>query len=345
MEPIPLWKGQILLAETDDLSLCQPECSADYAAVLAATPQQLSKVVKTVQKSIPVGYVIEGIAGPEPVSGTCPHPTEALIGRYRNILRRGIPEQADFLYLRGNDSFASLRCAVLAATDLTGRTIMAEVSVVADGMLPFGTDIVAAIAVLQNIGVSTVIVSGTCPQDVADALEKCAPYARLSLGARIDADWLQAGIPLTNTELYLPRRAQDAAALSQALHGYGGAVRVERTLDDTLLAADGTNAHFILPMIDISSELSCDSHLGELLLEAEDDAGALKIRLDEEEDLVCFEEHVFMLARPISLYAEQPELLEKALRIFPGRALYDGTWEINPRVLKYFSRKYGMICL
>lgn len=345
MEPIPLCKGQLILAETHDLAVYQGACGADCAAALAPSAGACMPVAEAVRESVPVGCVVEGIPGPEGVSGGQPHPTEALIGQYKDLLRQGIPEQADFLYLRGTDSFASLRCAVLAATDLTGRSIMAEVPVGADGVLPFGTDIVAAVAVLQRIGVGTVIVSGEAAQDVADALARCAPYARVSLGARVDPSWLAGDVRFTNAELYVPRRAEDIGALRAALAAYTGAVQVPRDHDGLLIAPDGTNTHFIDPMIDISDGIECDSHLGELLLAAEDGSGAYKILLQEEEDLICFEEHVFMLARPVCLCTEQPELLEKALRIYPGRALYDGTWELDARLTRYFSEKYGMICL
>lgn len=345
MEPIPLQKGQLILAETDDLSVYQRACGPDCAAALAPTAEQCMHVAEAVRETVPVGCVIGCLPGPGEVSGEEPHPTEALIERYKDILRGGIPERADFLYLRGTDSFASLRCAVLAVTDLSGRSIMAELPVGPEGVLPFGTDIVAAIAVLQCIGVSTVIVSGKTAQDVADALEQCAPYVRVSLGVCVEPDWLAEGICFTNAELYVPRRAADIGAVREALRSYRGAVQVPRDREDMLIAPDGKHAHFIDPMIDISGELACDGHLGELLLEAEDESGALKIRLSEEEDLICFEEHVFMLARPVSLHAEPPELLEKALRVYPGRALYDGTWELDPRLSKYFSQKYGMICL
>ena len=52
-----------------------------------------------------------------------------------------------------------------------------------------------------------------------------------------------------------------------------------------------------------------------------------------------------LLSRPVCLCAEDPELLEKALRIYVGLALYDGTWEQDPAVVKYFCEKYGMIWL
>lgn len=34
-----------------------------------------------------------------------------------------------------------------------------------------------------------------------------------------------------------------------------------------------------------------------------------------------------MISRPVCLCAENADLLEQGLRVFPGLALYDGTWE------------------
>ena len=344
MEPIPLHGAQVILPAQDDLNAYRA-LGPDVAAAVAGAPALCAGVAEAVREQVPVGLAVDGLPGPDARDGAEPRPTEALIAQYKAALRQGIPAQADFLYLRGTDSFASLRCAVLAVTDLSGRAIMAEVPVAPDGVLPFGTDIVAAVGILQRIGVSTVILSGETAQDVSDALAKCAPYARVSLGARIDPDWVRCGVTYPNAELFVPRSATDTAALRESLRGYTPVRAVARDHDDFLLAPDGTNAHFLDPLVDISDEIEVGGRLSERLLEAEDDAGALKLQFDGEEDLAVFEEQAFMLARPVCLCAEQPELLEAALRIYPGRALYDGTWPLDDRLVKYFSEKYGMIVL
>ncbi len=335
MEPIPLWGGYLIVPETA-AAACGDEC----AAALAASAQDCEAVAEAVDGRVPVGMVLDCLHGPDAST-----PTKALIAQYKEILKRGIPDAANLLYLRGTDCFASLRCAVLAATDVSGRTIMAELPVGREGVLPHGTDVVAAVGVLQHIGVSTVILTGETAQDVADALEKCAPYARIALGACVDAAWIEQGLPFPSAELFLPRAASETEAVRRALRSYVPAQPVPRDHDDFLLAPDGTNAHFLDPLVDISDEIEVGSRLSERLLEAEDDAGALKLQFETEDDLAVFESHVFMLARPVCLCAEQPELLEAALRIYPGRALYDGTWPLDAPLLKYFSEKYGMIVL
>ena len=97
--------------------------------------------------------------------------------------------------------------------------------------------------------------------------------------------------------------------------------------------------------VDISDEIECGPHLDEDLIEAEDDSGAFKLLLETEEDVVTLEESRYMISRPLCLCAESADLLEQGLRVFPGLALYDGTWEQEDAVISYFETKYGMIRL
>ena len=61
----------------------------------------------------------------------------------------------------------------------------------------------AAIGVLQRIGVTTVILRARSMEELSEALERTAPYARLSLGVCMHADWLSQ-TTLYNTEVIMP---------------------------------------------------------------------------------------------------------------------------------------------
>ncbi len=320
-------------------------CANAPAARLYHSPQDCAKA-REIQDGVAVGLVLTCLQGPAQVSAQQPRPTQALIAAHKEPLKNDAAAHADFIYLRASDTFASLRSAVLAATDVTNRPLMAEMKVDADGRLAFGTDIVAAVGVLQRIGVSTVVLKTDTWQALCAVLTKCAPYARISLGACIKQEWLgEEDFVLPNAELLLAYDAHDCGAWLQNHAAMQPMQHVPRDHDDFLLAPDGTNAHFLDPYVHISDEIVVSGHLGEHLLEAEEGAGALKLQFNDEEDLTAFEEQVFMIARPVCLCAQQPELLEEALRIYPGRALYDGTWPLEERLAKYFEMKYGMIIL
>lgn len=291
---------------------------------------------------LPVGLALE--CPPEPDAEHCERPiTMHYIEQCKEVFRPLLHDDAAFYYLHGAPTFPALRAAVLALGDLCGRTVIAELHVEDDeGHLPDGTDVRAAIGVLQRIGVTTVLISAHDPESLTQALEIAAPYARLSLGVCMHADWL-AQTTLYNTEIIVPDITE---AFVAALHGNQVACKtLPRDHDDFICAPDGKHAHFIAPTIDISDEIECGPHLDEDLIEAEDDSGAFKLLLETEEDVVTLEESRYMISRPLCLCAESADLLEQGLRVFPGLALYDGTWEQEDAVISYFETKYGMIRL
>lgn len=294
---------------------------------------------------LPVGLTLQ--CPPIPDVEDCGRPlTVHYMRRCKQAFRALLHDDAAFYCLRGAPTFAALRAAVLALGDLSGRTVIAELVVEDDeGRLSDGTDVRAAVGVLQRIGVTTVILTAHDPVSLTEALDMTAPYARLSLGVCVHSAWLRAQTQLYNTEIFLPTEHDDTARLLEAIDAHQCGTVVARDHDDFILAPDGKNAHFIDPTIDISDEIECGPRLEEALIEAEDDAGALKLVLETEDDVIALEEYWYMISRPLCLCAESAELLEQGLRVYPGLALYDGTWEQSDEVVHYLEQKYGLIRL
>ena len=192
---------------------------------------------------------------------------------------------------------------------------------------------------------TTVILRARSMEELSEALEKTAPYARLPLGVCAPAAWFDERRPLYNAEIAVPAENEHAETLLHVIDEKAVCLSIPRDHDDFILAPDGNNAHFIDPTIDISDEIECGPRLGEELIEAEDASGAFKLLLETEDDLVALEECRCMISRPVCLCAENADLLEQGLRVFPGLALYDGTWEQPDEVVHYWERKYGLVRL
>lgn len=341
MEPIPLCPRHVIATTEEDYALRARSPEALLGA-LADSPQMFERM-RAQEDGPPVGMTLTCPAFPqergEPV-------TERYIAHCKEVFHPRMHDKAAFYYLTGAESFRALRAAVLALTDITGRTIIAEVHAADESRMADGTDCLAAVGVLQRIGVSTVILCAAEAAHLEQALARIAPYARLSVGVRVPSRWLRENVALTNVEIALPVPQERAAEVWEALSSYAGCRMVRRDHDDMILAPDGRDAHFIHAVIDISDEIPCDHHLEETLLQIEDEeAAALKLMVGEEDDLYNLETDLYMLSRPVCLCAETPELLERALRIYHGLAIYDGTCAQDAAVLKYFSEKYGLICL
>jgi len=56
-------------------------------------------------------------------------------------------------------------------------------------------------------------------------------------------------------------------------------------------------------------------------------------------------EHQYLIRRPLCLCSDDPELFERAVRAFDGRAIYDGTCELTERHVAQMAAAYGLIRL
>lgn len=341
MESIPLCPRQVIAISQEDCALRQSAPEALLGA-LADSPETFTHMLAC-GNGLPVGIALQCPPFPEKRDKPV---TACYIAQCKQVFRTQMHDKAAFYYLIGVKNFRALRAAVLALTDMTGRTLVAELHTAEESRMEDGTDCLAAVGVLQRIGVSTVILRADEAVHLEDTLTRIAPHARLSLGVRVPSAWLHAHVTLTNTEIALPVPQESAAELWAALSAYAGCRAVRRDHDDMILAPDGRDAHFIHAVTDISDEIPCDHRLEQRLLDIEDEeAAALKLVLKEEDDLYNLETALYMLSRPVCLCAETPELLEKALRVYHGLAIDDGTCARDALISRYFSEKYGMICL
>ncbi len=340
---IPLChEPQIMLANADALRLCEKE-KKYFAGAVSHSVAECAEWKKRLP-GLPVGIALDCPAFPEPER--CGRPaTRHYIRLCKREFRHFMDNCASFYYLRSAADFASMRAAVLALGDICGCTLIAELPIEEGGLMADGTEICAAVGVLQRIGVTTVVLTAHDPSSLSEALGIVVPYARISLGACVHSAWLREKIPLYNTEVLLPADYDGEGRLLAALKSHSESYTVPRDHSGLILAPDGKNAHFISPTIDISDEIECGHRLEEALLEAEDDAGALKLLLETEDDVIALEEHWYMISRPVCLCAESAELLEQGLQVYPGLALYDGTWEQPDEMVKYWEQKYGLIRL
>ena len=206
-------KPQLLLNDPAAISLYHtaPE---KFAGALAPNAELCDAWAEELAP-LPVGLALA--CPPEPDAEHCERPiTMHYIEQCKEVFRPLLHDDAAFYYLHGAPTFPALRAAVLALGDLCGRTVIAELHVEDDeGHLPDGTDVRAAIGVLQRIGVTTVLISAHDPESLTQALEIAAPYARLSLGVCMHADWLSQTGSICRSAARQSGGVQNAAARSR----------------------------------------------------------------------------------------------------------------------------------
>jgi 5-methyltetrahydrofolate--homocysteine methyltransferase len=284
-------------------------------------------------------------------------------------------EQAKALEEAGADLFVvetmmtvpEARAAVLAVKSVSDKPVFVTFTCDKEGKTLTGTDVTAALMILQGMGVDAFGLNCSVgPEEMLVQLKRLAEYAEVPLIAKPNA-----GMPkiVDGKTIYdCPPEAfapivKDFASAGVAI--YGGCCGTEpehvKTLADAAKTADiklplafakrypdklplATEKELYLypASVGYQTVLSCSDGLSDAIEEEmEKSDPLLAIRIENQEQLSVFADHQFEMSKPLCILTEDQDVLEQALRLYQGRAMYDGT--ISEEVLAGFSRKYGLI--
>lgn len=296
---------------------------------------------------------------------------EALIGIYARqaavLSRSGV----DLFVVECMSSMAEMRAAVLAVRETApDKAVLVTCFCDEEGRTGAGTDILAAAIVMQGMGVAAFGLNCVEPGAAEEQLTRLHQYVDLPLIAMPSA-----GLPVATgqgpvyrdaVEEFTARVPAWAAAGVRVFGGCCGThpgyiaalreamdrVRFERLPavhrdPDVIPCASEKEARFITPDVDVGETIPCTPDLLEDILTAEEESpvGALRISVLEQDDLDLFAEYQFAIRDALCIWSDVPELMERALRLYQGRAFYDGTAELEPETLRRLSDRYGLVVL
>lgn len=236
---------------------------------------------------------------------------EELVAEYRARLRPGLGP----VHICGMANMAECRAAVIAAREADCAPVWISWACDEDGESVTRVHMLAALFVSEGMGAAAFGIA--CPEDSAERLlGELAAYANIPLYR------VRAGKIIPHPYEPVPRDV------------------------DAIPCATGTAPCFVTRTIDVGEELECGPDLLEDIIAAEDDpVGAVKIAIQEPDDVEIFAEHQYAVREALCLWSDVPELLEGALRVYQGRAFYDGTGHLEREDLDRMSRLYGLIVL
>ncbi|MDO5548632.1 MAG: hypothetical protein Q4F79_09130 [Eubacteriales bacterium] len=343
MEPVPLCKGEIIVHIQDREHLAALDANSRAAAIIVDDAVNVTRARRHAGERL-IGVAIEARLAQEEDTTSETWNADWMIHQFRDVVAKALRVKADFLYFRMGESLQALRAAVLAATDQSGVGILVELPVDEDGCMPDGTPLMCALGILQRIGVAGLILTGNL-DEIDETISELSPHSRVALGLALKANDGKHGKTLPEAEFYLAVSEEQAERIVPLIPESDDTEDPE--IDrDYILAPVGRKVHFVDATIDISDPLDLEDHFEETLLELEDVwSGAIKLEITSLEDIYLLAENQYLLERPVCLAAENPVLFEKALRVFNGIALYDGTWELDSEHLDMFTRHYGLISL
>lgn len=120
-------KPQLMLTSPDDVPLWR-EHPDRFAGAVALDGAACDEWERTLDP-LPVGIALDCPPVPDEEDEDTERPvTLYYIGLCKDAFRGRLHEDAAFYYLRGSETFAALRAAVLALGDICGRTVIAELT-------------------------------------------------------------------------------------------------------------------------------------------------------------------------------------------------------------------------
>ena len=272
----------------------------------------------------------------------------------------------DLFFIETMTGMAEARAAVLACRSVSDKPVWVSFTCDDEGRAPTGVDVLAAMIVMQGMGAAAFGVNCCTPAVAAEQLARLAPYAAVPLIAKPSAGLPEEGRYPVGPAEFAAAVPSLAAAGGRVFGGCCGAgpehiralARAVAAVDfsafpppehdpDVIPCASEKEARFITPDVDVGETIRCSPDLMEDILEAEEESpqGALKIAILDEDDLDLFAENQYAVKDALCLWSDVPELLEGALRLYQGRAFWDGTGDLDRDFLEEMSQKYGLILL
>ena len=281
-------------------------------------------------------------------------------------------EQAAALEKAGVDLFAvetmmtlsDARAAVLAIRSVSEKPIFVTFTCDESGRTLSGTDVTAALVVLQGMGVSAFGLNcSTGPDKMLVQLSRLRDYARVPLIAKPNA-----GMPavVNGTTVYGCTPEEFVAYADEMVQAgvgiFGGCcgttdeyiAALVRTLKDKsfvppapknadMLPASTEKIPVLLPVdAPHGAVLQAKSDMEDALAEAmEEQEPVAAIKIGSWEDVDALADWQYAISKPLCLVCDEAELLEAALRVYQGRALYEGS--LSEEALLPLCGRYGLL--
>ncbi|MBR5867902.1 MAG: homocysteine S-methyltransferase family protein [Clostridia bacterium] len=260
----------------------------------------------------------------------------------------------DFFVIETLMSLSEARAALLAVKAVSSKPVFVTLTVEANGKCLDGTDPAAAGAVLAALGADAFGLNCSAgPDRLREVLAEAAPSIPLPLIAKPNAGLPEVVDGKTFFRLSPADFARDTAAMAEiGVCIFGGCCGTTpdhiAALHDALrdvtpqvhspetqaLPADAR--HIFSPVApDLSFDFQeIDEDLSELLYDLEEE-DVLALHLQNEEDPALLEESLYLLKNPLALTAQDPALLERALRAYAGRAMIAFDGDSLPFITRY----------
>ena len=261
-------------------------------------------------------------------------------------------------------TLSDARAAVLAVRSVSAKPIFVTFTCDQNGRSISGTDITAALLVLQGMGIDAFGLNCSAgPDQMLPQLRRLREYARIPLIAKPNAgmptivdgrtvydcppeqfvslvpDMLACGVMIfggccgtTAAHIAALRAALDGASVTPPAPRHTELLPAATEKLPCYLPADAGHG----PILSVTPDLE-----DALAAALEEDFPMTALRLTSPADAAALAECQYMLTKPLCLVCDDAAVLEQALRVYQGRALYEGALPEN--LLRPLAGKYGLL--
>ena len=281
-------------------------------------------------------------------------------------------EQALALEEAGVDMYAietimtvpDARAALLAVRDVSDKPVIVSFTCDEKGRTLTGSDVLAALVIMQGMELDVFGLNcSTGPEEMVKQAERLRGYAEVPLAIKPNAGMPETvnGKTVYNcppeefarfTDTFAAAGAglfggccgtgpEHIGALKKALAGFSFR-RPEPQDNGRIICATEKEVFELDRDIVIDEVIECGADLEKKIRDAnKSEKQVIAVRISSEADLDEFESAQYAVRKPLCIVCDDADLLDQALRLYQGRALYAG--DLAPEELVPIVRKYGLI--
>ena len=281
-------------------------------------------------------------------------------------------EQAKAMEEAGVDLYAietimtvpDARAALLAVKDVSDKPVIVSFTCDENGRTLTGSDVRAALVIMQGMGIDVFGLNcSTGPKEMLEQAKRLRDLAEVPLAIKPNA-----GLPKTingETVYDCPRDefvslTKDFAELGAGL--FGGCCgtgpehiakiapqlgdfefrKPDPQYGDKIVCATEKDVFILDPGTEAGEILECGPDLEDRIRKAnKSDSQIITIRISCEPDIDEFEAAQYAIRKPLCIVCDDAALLDEALMLYQGRALYAGS--LSDEELAPMVKRYGLI--
>ncbi|MDO5138393.1 MAG: homocysteine S-methyltransferase family protein [Oscillospiraceae bacterium] len=278
---------------------------------------------------------------------------------------KGLEEAGVDLYvIETMMTLSDARAAITAVKKYSSKPVIVSFTCDENGKTLTGGDVEAALVIMQSMGANVFGLNCSVgPKDMVGSLKKLSRYAEIPLAAKPNAGKpemvngktvyncepteFEECIPLyaeCGVQLFGGCCGTDERYISTIRTSLGGLdlIAPDPKVKDKIICATEKHVFEIDPSEPCGNILEVNKDLPEAIeTENESPSSFISVRLNSLADAELLTDNMYSMEKPLCIVCDDPKVLEKMLKSYQGRALYEGN--IDRDTLEGLSKKYGLI--